>query len=149
MSPARFGVFLPQLRMDYETILGRARAAEAAGYDSVWFMDHMVTPALPEAPCFEGFTLATAIADRHDGWLTEAAADFVFAVLIVLDEEEHTSPRQPRRRSAARATAHSRAQRLREATPALVERAAKLRPKKLRPKQPPAKDSRNPTERDL
>jgi alkanesulfonate monooxygenase SsuD/methylene tetrahydromethanopterin reductase-like flavin-dependent oxidoreductase (luciferase family) len=32
----RFGVFLPQLRMSFETLLVRARAAEAAGFDSLW-----------------------------------------------------------------------------------------------------------------
>jgi alkanesulfonate monooxygenase SsuD/methylene tetrahydromethanopterin reductase-like flavin-dependent oxidoreductase (luciferase family) len=60
----RFGVFLPQLRMPFETLLERALAAEATGFDSVWFMDHLVAPALPEADCLEGFTVATAVAAR-------------------------------------------------------------------------------------
>lgn len=60
----RFGVFLPQLRMSFETLLERAQAAEAAGFDSVWLMDHLAAPGLPEADCLEGFTLATALAAR-------------------------------------------------------------------------------------
>lgn len=61
---ARFGVFLPQLRMSFAALLERALAAEAAGFDSVWLMDHLAAPALPEADCFEGWTLATALAAR-------------------------------------------------------------------------------------
>ena len=60
----RFGVFLPQLRMSFEALLERALAAEAAGFDSVWFMDHLAAPALPEADCLEGFTVATAVAAK-------------------------------------------------------------------------------------
>jgi alkanesulfonate monooxygenase SsuD/methylene tetrahydromethanopterin reductase-like flavin-dependent oxidoreductase (luciferase family) len=60
----RFGVFLPQLRMSFAALLERALAAEAAGFDSVWLMDHLAAPALPEADCFEGWTLATALAAR-------------------------------------------------------------------------------------
>ena len=60
----RFGVFLPQLRMSFEALLERAQAAEAAGFDSVWFIDHLAAPALPEADCLEGMTVATAVAAR-------------------------------------------------------------------------------------
>jgi len=56
-----FGVFLPQLRMDYATILRRTRVAEEAGFDSVWLMDHMAAPMAPEYDAFEGWTLATAL----------------------------------------------------------------------------------------
>ena len=66
MSPAvlRFGVFLPQLRLPFEALRERAQAAEAAGFDSVWFIDHLAAPALPEADCLEGMTVATAVAAR-------------------------------------------------------------------------------------
>jgi alkanesulfonate monooxygenase SsuD/methylene tetrahydromethanopterin reductase-like flavin-dependent oxidoreductase (luciferase family) len=60
----RFGVFLPQLRMSFAALLERTLAAEAAGFDSVWLMDHLAAPALPEADCFEGWTLASALAAR-------------------------------------------------------------------------------------
>jgi alkanesulfonate monooxygenase SsuD/methylene tetrahydromethanopterin reductase-like flavin-dependent oxidoreductase (luciferase family) len=50
--------------MPFEALLERAQAAEAAGFDSVWFMDHLVAPALPEADCLEGMTVAAAVAAR-------------------------------------------------------------------------------------
>lgn len=58
----RFGLFLPPIRMSWETILERALAAEAAGFDSLWLIDHLAAPALPEADCLEGWTVATALA---------------------------------------------------------------------------------------
>ena len=63
MSPW-FGLFLPQLRMSFPTILERTLAAEAAGFDSVWLMDHLAAPAAPEHDTFEGWTLASALAVR-------------------------------------------------------------------------------------
>lgn len=50
--------------MPFATIEERVRAAEEAGYHSVWFMDHLAPPAAPDADCFEGWTLATAVAAR-------------------------------------------------------------------------------------
>ena len=46
------------------TILERTLAAEAAGFDSVWLMDHLAAPAAPEHDTFEGWTLASALAVR-------------------------------------------------------------------------------------
>ena len=59
-----FGLFLPQLRMSFDTILERALAAEAAGFDSVWLMDHLAAPAAPEWDTLEGWTLAAGLATR-------------------------------------------------------------------------------------
>ena len=59
-----FGIFLPQLRMSFDTILERALAAEAAGFDSVWLMDHLAAPAGPEHDTFEGWTTAAALTVR-------------------------------------------------------------------------------------
>jgi alkanesulfonate monooxygenase SsuD/methylene tetrahydromethanopterin reductase-like flavin-dependent oxidoreductase (luciferase family) len=59
-----FGLFLPQLRMSFDVILERTLAAEAAGFDSVWLMDHLAAPAAPEQDTFEGWTLAAALAAR-------------------------------------------------------------------------------------
>jgi len=57
-----FGIYLPQLRMPFERILERTLAAEAAGFDSIWMMDHFVAPRAPEVDTLEGFTVATALA---------------------------------------------------------------------------------------
>jgi alkanesulfonate monooxygenase SsuD/methylene tetrahydromethanopterin reductase-like flavin-dependent oxidoreductase (luciferase family) len=59
-----FGIFLPQLRMSFSTMLERTLAAEAAGFDSVWLMDHLAAPAAPQHDSFEGWTLASALAVR-------------------------------------------------------------------------------------
>ena len=59
-----FGIYLPQLRMPFDRILERTLAAEAAGFDSVWLMDHFIAPRAPEVDTFEGFTVATALAAR-------------------------------------------------------------------------------------
>jgi alkanesulfonate monooxygenase SsuD/methylene tetrahydromethanopterin reductase-like flavin-dependent oxidoreductase (luciferase family) len=59
-----FGVFLPQLRMSFDTILERTLAAEEAGFDSVWLMDHLAAPAAPEWDTLEGWTLAAGLAAR-------------------------------------------------------------------------------------
>jgi alkanesulfonate monooxygenase SsuD/methylene tetrahydromethanopterin reductase-like flavin-dependent oxidoreductase (luciferase family) len=58
------GLFLPQLRMSFDTILERTLAAEAGGFESVWLMDHLAAPAAPEHDTFEGWTLAAALAVR-------------------------------------------------------------------------------------
>jgi alkanesulfonate monooxygenase SsuD/methylene tetrahydromethanopterin reductase-like flavin-dependent oxidoreductase (luciferase family) len=59
-----FGLFLPQLRMGFDTILERTLAAEAAGFDSVWLMDHLAAPAAREHDTLEGWTLGAALAVR-------------------------------------------------------------------------------------
>ena len=59
-----YGLFLPQLRMSFATILERTLAAEAAGFTSVWLMDHLAAPAAPDHDTLEGWTLAAALAAR-------------------------------------------------------------------------------------
>jgi alkanesulfonate monooxygenase SsuD/methylene tetrahydromethanopterin reductase-like flavin-dependent oxidoreductase (luciferase family) len=50
--------------MSFGRILERTAAAETAGFDSVWLMDHFGAPAAPEVDTFEGFTIAAALAAR-------------------------------------------------------------------------------------
>lgn len=59
-----FGLYLPQLRMSFDRMLERTLAAEAAGFDSVWLMDHFAAPMAPDVDTFEGWTIATALAAR-------------------------------------------------------------------------------------
>jgi alkanesulfonate monooxygenase SsuD/methylene tetrahydromethanopterin reductase-like flavin-dependent oxidoreductase (luciferase family) len=61
------GLYLPQIRMDLDTICARADAAADGGFHSVWFMDHLATPADRSLPCLEGWTVATAVAVRTLG----------------------------------------------------------------------------------
>jgi alkanesulfonate monooxygenase SsuD/methylene tetrahydromethanopterin reductase-like flavin-dependent oxidoreductase (luciferase family) len=59
-----FGLYLPQLRMSFDRILERTLVAEAAGFDSVWLMDHLAAPMAPDVDTFEGWTIASALAAR-------------------------------------------------------------------------------------
>jgi alkanesulfonate monooxygenase SsuD/methylene tetrahydromethanopterin reductase-like flavin-dependent oxidoreductase (luciferase family) len=64
VSEPWFGIYLPQLRMSFDRILERTLAAEAAGFDSVWLMDHFTAPRAPDVDTLEGFTVASAHAAR-------------------------------------------------------------------------------------
>src|SRR5215469_10125114 len=59
-----FGIYLPQVALTFEEILGRALECERLGYDSLWLYDHLYTPGLPQAPSLEAWTLATALLAR-------------------------------------------------------------------------------------
>jgi alkanesulfonate monooxygenase SsuD/methylene tetrahydromethanopterin reductase-like flavin-dependent oxidoreductase (luciferase family) len=50
--------------MGFDRMLERTLAAEEAGFDSVWLMDHLVTPLAPEVDTLEGWTVACALAAR-------------------------------------------------------------------------------------
>lgn len=60
----KVGLYLPQIRMDFSTIEERVLMAENLGFHSVWFMDHLAAPALPQADALEGWTVAAALARR-------------------------------------------------------------------------------------
>ncbi len=57
-----FWVYLPQMRMSFPTIVARARAAEAAGFDGVALMDHLAPPGLTSANMYDAMTTAAAVA---------------------------------------------------------------------------------------
>ncbi|CAO5249078.1 LLM class flavin-dependent oxidoreductase [Frankia sp. AgKG'84/4] len=59
-----FGVYLPQVALDFEFMLDRALACERLGYDAFWLFDHLYAPGLPAVPSLEGWTLATALLAR-------------------------------------------------------------------------------------
>ncbi|MET0580092.1 MAG: LLM class flavin-dependent oxidoreductase, partial [Ilumatobacteraceae bacterium] len=59
-----FAVYIPQFQLSFEQIEERVIAAEAAGFHSVWFMDHLEAPRAADVATFEPFTLATALAAR-------------------------------------------------------------------------------------
>ncbi len=66
MSSLRIGVFLPQVRMSFAEIEAKVSAAESLGYDSVWLMDHLAAPGMPDSDCLEAWTLASALAVRSE-----------------------------------------------------------------------------------
>lgn len=55
-------MYLPQMRMSFPTIVARARAAEAAGFDGVALMDHLAPPGLTSADMYDAMTAAAAVA---------------------------------------------------------------------------------------
>lgn len=61
MAELRFGIYVPQLAMDWDGLLGRALVVEELGFDSFWMMDHLYPPGLPGVPSFEAWTAATAL----------------------------------------------------------------------------------------
>jgi alkanesulfonate monooxygenase SsuD/methylene tetrahydromethanopterin reductase-like flavin-dependent oxidoreductase (luciferase family) len=61
-----FGLFLPQVRLPFETLVERTLVAEAAGFDTVWFMDHLWAAGAPQLDVLEGWTTATAVAARTE-----------------------------------------------------------------------------------
>lgn len=58
------GIFLPQVTASFEEVLGRAEHVERVGLHSFWLYDHLYTPALPDRPALEAWTLATALLAR-------------------------------------------------------------------------------------
>ena len=62
--PGSFGFYCPQVRASAADVERRVLAAEAAGFDSVWFLDHLAAPGMPDADVYEGWTLASYLAGR-------------------------------------------------------------------------------------
>lgn len=64
MTAPWVGLYLPQVRMSFDTIIERVLAAEVAGFHSAWFMDHLWAPVEPTLDTLEGWTVAAAVAAR-------------------------------------------------------------------------------------
>jgi alkanesulfonate monooxygenase SsuD/methylene tetrahydromethanopterin reductase-like flavin-dependent oxidoreductase (luciferase family) len=63
MSASRIevGIYLPQVGFSYGELRERALLCEELGVDSLWLMDHLYPPEMPDVPSLEGWTLATAL----------------------------------------------------------------------------------------
>src|SRR5690606_24706450 len=57
-----FHLFLPQMRMPFDRIVSAARAAEAAGFDGIAGMDHLVATGAEEHTTYEAMITNTWIA---------------------------------------------------------------------------------------
>lgn len=60
-APIEFGLYVPQLGFEWRDVLERAQLAEELGFTSVWLMDHLYPPELPDVASFEAWTAATAL----------------------------------------------------------------------------------------
>ena len=58
---SEFGIYLPQVGFSYDELRERALLCEQLGIGSLWLMDHLYPPELPDVPSFEAWTLATAL----------------------------------------------------------------------------------------
>jgi alkanesulfonate monooxygenase SsuD/methylene tetrahydromethanopterin reductase-like flavin-dependent oxidoreductase (luciferase family) len=57
-----FNLFLPQMRLSFDDLVVRARAAEAAGFVGMTGMDHLAPPLAYQQPMFEAIVTSTWLA---------------------------------------------------------------------------------------
>ena len=57
-----FNLFLPQMRLSFDDLVARARAAESAGFTGMTGMDHLAPPLAYEHPMFEAIVTTTWLA---------------------------------------------------------------------------------------
>lgn len=77
----RFHLFLPQMRMPLDAIVERARAAEAAGFEGLAFMDHLAPPMATGHDMWEAMTAAA--------WLLAHTDSLVVGHLVLCDALRH------------------------------------------------------------
>ena len=61
-----FNLFMPQMRLSFDQLVARARAAEAAGFVGVTGMDHMAPPMAEDQPMYEAIVTTTWLAARTE-----------------------------------------------------------------------------------
>jgi alkanesulfonate monooxygenase SsuD/methylene tetrahydromethanopterin reductase-like flavin-dependent oxidoreductase (luciferase family) len=76
-----FVLFLPQMRMELDAIVERARAAEASGFHGIALMDHLAPPAALDQPMYEAMTTAT--------WLAAQTSTLHVGHLVLCDAFRH------------------------------------------------------------
>jgi alkanesulfonate monooxygenase SsuD/methylene tetrahydromethanopterin reductase-like flavin-dependent oxidoreductase (luciferase family) len=72
-----FHLFLPQMRMAPDVLVGRARAAEAAGFTGIALMDHLAPPFAEDQPMYEAIPTAA--------WLAAHTERLVIGHLVLCD----------------------------------------------------------------
>jgi alkanesulfonate monooxygenase SsuD/methylene tetrahydromethanopterin reductase-like flavin-dependent oxidoreductase (luciferase family) len=76
-----FNLFLPQMRLPFDALVARARAAEAAGFVGITGMDHLAPPMADEQPMFEAM-ITTA-------WLAAHTERMRVGSLVLCDAFRH------------------------------------------------------------
>jgi alkanesulfonate monooxygenase SsuD/methylene tetrahydromethanopterin reductase-like flavin-dependent oxidoreductase (luciferase family) len=61
-----FNLFLPQMRLSFDQLVARARAAEAAGFAGMTGMDHLAPPLAQGQPMFDAIVTTTWLAAHTD-----------------------------------------------------------------------------------
>jgi alkanesulfonate monooxygenase SsuD/methylene tetrahydromethanopterin reductase-like flavin-dependent oxidoreductase (luciferase family) len=80
MSPA-FHLFLPQMRMTHDTIVERARTAEAVGFEGIAFMDHLAPPMAADQDMWEAMSTAA--------WVLARTSSLQVGHLVLCDAMRH------------------------------------------------------------
>ena len=55
------GLLLWTQATSWDELSRAALRIDSAGFDHLWFYDHLYAPGLPDVPALEGWTLATAV----------------------------------------------------------------------------------------
>lgn len=81
MGSPEFHVFLPQMRMDFDALVGRAVAAEASGFHGLALMDHLAPPMAESHDMWDAMTSAA--------WLLARTETLVVSHLVLCDSLRH------------------------------------------------------------
>ena len=81
MTAPEFHVFLPQMRMDFDALVSRAQATEAAGFKGFALMDHLAPPMAESQDMWEAMTTAA--------WLLARTDTLVVSHLVLCDSLRH------------------------------------------------------------
>lgn len=76
-----FHLFLPQMRLSFDAMVQRARAAEAAGFEGIALMDHLAPPMAEQHDMFDAFVTAT--------WLAARTETLTIGHLVLCDSFRH------------------------------------------------------------
>lgn len=76
-----FDLFLPQMRLPFDQLVARARAAEAAGFVGMTGMDHLAPPMADDQPMFEAMVTTT--------WLAAHTERLRLGSLVLCDAFRH------------------------------------------------------------
>lgn len=79
----KFHLFVPQMRMTHDAIVERARAAEAAGFEGIAFMDHLAPPLAASQGMWDAMTTAT--------WVLAHTTTLQVGHLVLFDSLRHPS----------------------------------------------------------
>jgi alkanesulfonate monooxygenase SsuD/methylene tetrahydromethanopterin reductase-like flavin-dependent oxidoreductase (luciferase family) len=81
MPSPQFVLFLPQMRMSFDDLVARARAAEAAGFTGLAGMDHLAPPMADQHPMYEAMVTTT--------WLAAHTERLRLGSLVLCDAFRH------------------------------------------------------------
>jgi alkanesulfonate monooxygenase SsuD/methylene tetrahydromethanopterin reductase-like flavin-dependent oxidoreductase (luciferase family) len=76
-----FALFLPQMRLSFDGLVARARAAEAAGFVAMTGMDHLAPPMAEGQPMYEAMVTTT--------WLAAHTERLTLGSLVLCDALRH------------------------------------------------------------